>query len=176
MTEIPQPVAPTSIYTAVYDAWNRLVSLTAGATIVGQYAYDGANRRTTTVISETTRRFYYSPTWQVLEERLGTATTADRQFVLGRRYIDDVFLRDRGNERLYIQQDPNWNTGSICDPAGACQERYCYSAYGQPSFFTLDRHHRGRQQKMMMAAQLMMSTTATSAGQAAGRRKALGRS
>jgi len=29
MTTMPQPEAPTSDYTAVYDAWNRLVGLWA---------------------------------------------------------------------------------------------------------------------------------------------------
>jgi RHS repeat-associated protein len=136
MTTMPQPSAPTSSYTAVYDAWNRLVSLTDGATTVGQYAYDGANRRTTKLVSGTTRHFYYSAAWQVLEERIGTSNTADRQFVWGLRYIDDLVLRDRGTERLYCLQDPNWNVTALSDSSGTIQERYSYAPYATPSVLT----------------------------------------
>lgn len=44
MTTLPQPSAPTSSYTATYDAWNRLVKLVDGANTVTEYAYDGARR------------------------------------------------------------------------------------------------------------------------------------
>jgi hypothetical protein len=95
MTTIPQPAAPTSSYAATWDAWNRLVKLVDGAAAVGEYVYDGLNRRTKKIVSGTTRHFYYSSRWQVLEERLGAATVADRHFVWGLRYIDDLALRDR---------------------------------------------------------------------------------
>jgi RHS repeat-associated protein len=147
MTTIPQPNAPTSTYTGTWDAWNRLVKLMDGTTTVGEYAYDGLNRRVKKIVSGTTRHFYYSSRWQVLEERLGSATAADRQFVWGLRYIDDLVLRDRdadsnaatGNlgisssgleERLYSLQDPNWNVTAIANASGAIQERYRYDAYG----------------------------------------------
>jgi RHS repeat-associated protein len=88
------------------------------------------------VLSER-RRFYYSSGWHVLEERVGSSTTADRQFVWGLRYIDDLILRDRDssgdgslNERLYGLQDPNWNLTAIADSSGALQERYSYDVYG----------------------------------------------
>ena len=136
MTTMPQPAAPTSSYTAVYDAWNRLISLSDGSTTVGQYTYDGANRLTTKLVSGTTRHFYYSAAWQVLEERFGTSSTADRQFVWGLRYIDDLVLRDRGTERFYGLQDPNWNLSAIADSSGIIQERYCYEAYGAAMFLT----------------------------------------
>ncbi|MCD4728659.1 MAG: hypothetical protein K8R46_13420 [Pirellulales bacterium] len=77
----------------------------------------------------------------------------DRQFVWGLRYVDDLILRDRdadnntgtGNygktasgleERLYALQDPNWNVVAIANTSGVTQERYCYTAYGKPSFLT----------------------------------------
>ena len=46
MTSMPQPASPGQSYSATYDAWNRLVQLTSGGTVVGQYQYDGMNRRT----------------------------------------------------------------------------------------------------------------------------------
>ncbi|NNE55535.1 MAG: hypothetical protein HKN32_05915, partial [Flavobacteriales bacterium] len=53
----------------------------------------------------------------------------------------DCVLRDRdttGNgtldERLYALQDANWNVTSIVSASGAVQERFAYSAYGEPMF------------------------------------------
>ena len=86
-----------------YDAWNRLVKTekrdysggTPGSwSDVATYQYDGLNRRMKKVASGETRNFYYSSQWQVLEERVDSATTADRHFVWGLRYVDDLVLRD----------------------------------------------------------------------------------
>ena len=79
----------------VYDAWNRLVTAVDDATsaTVGTYAYDGMNRRITKLTANT-HHYYYSDQWQDLEERLDTGTTAERQFVWGMRYTDDLILRD----------------------------------------------------------------------------------
>ncbi len=134
MTTIPQPAAPASSFAATYDAWNRLTQLLGVAT----YSYDGLNRRTQKTISGIVRDLYYSNMWQVLEERVGGATTADRQFVWGQRYIDDLVLRDRTTERLYALQDANWNVTSVVNTSGAVQERYTYTAYGLPTFLNPD--------------------------------------
>jgi RHS repeat-associated protein len=149
MTTMPQPAAPASSYTAVYDAWNRLVSLSAGGSQVASYRYDGLKLR---VVKQSysggmpreTRHYYYSSGWQVLEESIGSGTPlAERQFVWGLRYIDDVVLRDRDtngdgslDERLYGLQDPNWNVTALVDTSGGVQERYGYGAYGVPSVLT----------------------------------------
>ena len=149
MTTMPQPAAPTSSYTATYDAWNRLMSLTDGSNTVAEYQYDGQNWRTITksysggTLSET-RHHYYSQQWQCLEEKVGTSTlTLDRQFVWGLRYVDDLVLRDRDtdangslDERLYALQDANWNVIALTDTSGAIQERYVYQAYGTPVILT----------------------------------------
>jgi len=145
MTTLPQPTAPTASYTGTWDAWSRLVKLMDGAATVGEYAYDGLTRRTKKMVSGITRHFYYSDQWQVLEERLGTSSNADRQFVWGLRYLDDLVLRDRDtslpadgtlDERLYALQDPNWNVTVIANGSGAVQERFAYSAYGDTLVYT----------------------------------------
>jgi hypothetical protein len=147
MTTIPQPADPTSSYTATFDAWNRLVKLVDGANAVAEYEYDGANRR---VINKTysgatpseTRHAYFSPAWQVLEERVDADTSPNRQFVWGLRYIDDCVLRDQDttgdatlDERLFAIQDANWNIVAIADKAGVIQERFSFSAYGEVSHY-----------------------------------------
>jgi RHS repeat-associated protein len=151
MTTIPQPAAPASSYTATYDAWNRLVKLVDGANTVQENQYDGLRRRTirksyTAGVLSETRHYYYTANWQIIEERLGTtpdSATANRRFVWGLRYIDDLILRDRDttgggtlNERLYGIQDPNWNMIALANTTGDVQERYAYSAYGMPSILT----------------------------------------
>ena len=150
MTTIPQPADPTSSYTAIYDAWNRLVKLTDGANTVSEYEYDGAKRRTiqksyvSGTLDETRHLYYTEPSkWQVIEERVDSSTDAESQHVWGLRYIDDCVLRDRDttgngtlNERLYALQDANWNVTALTNTNGTVQERYAYSAYGIPTFLT----------------------------------------
>jgi RHS repeat-associated protein len=142
MTRLPQPLNPSSGYTATWDAWNRLVQLSDGGSVVSAYAYDGLTRRVVATTTAGPRHYYFSVGWQVLEERLGDApdtATPDRQFVWGGRYIDDCVLRDRSvtgtlDERLYALQDANWTVTSLSNTTGAIQERYAYSAYGVVQF------------------------------------------
>jgi RHS repeat-associated protein len=107
----------------------------SGASTVATYAYDGQNRRTTKSADGSTRHYYYSNQWQVLEERVGASTSADRQFVWGLRYIDDLILRDRGAERLYALHD-YFNCTAAVGTSGAVQERYGYDAFGAVRFMT----------------------------------------
>ncbi|RLS59612.1 MAG: hypothetical protein DWH91_00035, partial [Planctomycetota bacterium] len=93
-------VAPT--FRATYDAWNRLVKLTDGGSgeTVQENQYDGRGYRSVTKTYtngtlDETRHAYSTDQWQCIEERLGTSTTPDRQFIWGVRYIDDLILRDR---------------------------------------------------------------------------------
>ena len=67
-TTIPQPVSLASGYTCAYDAWNRLMTVKSGATTIDTYRYDGANRRVQKIASST-RDYYYSDQWQILEEQ-----------------------------------------------------------------------------------------------------------
>ena len=45
MTTMPQPGNETTGLTCVYDAWNRLVEVENGSTVLATYSYDGLNRR-----------------------------------------------------------------------------------------------------------------------------------
>jgi RHS repeat-associated protein len=135
ITKVPKPSDWSTAYDLTYDAWNRLVKVMSGASTVATYAYDGQNRRTTKTAAGATRHYYYSNQWQILEERLGASATADRQFVWGLRYIDDLILRDRGAERLYPLHD-YFSCTAVMDTVGAVQERYGYEAFGGVRFMT----------------------------------------
>jgi RHS repeat-associated protein len=54
------------------------------------------------------------------------------------RYIDDLVLREKGEERLYSLADPNWNVIAICNVSGDVQERYMYDAFGKRNVFDAD--------------------------------------
>ncbi|MFV1968781.1 MAG: RHS repeat-associated core domain-containing protein, partial [Pirellulaceae bacterium] len=144
MTTIPKPADPTASFAGTYDAWNRLVKIEEGANNVAQYEYDGTKRRTVKrtysggVLDETRYMYYTEPSkWQVVEERVDSGTDAERQFVWGMRYVDDIVERDRDatgdgtlDERLYGMQDGNWNVTTLADTGGNAVERYLYDPYG----------------------------------------------
>ncbi|MBL9090226.1 MAG: IPT/TIG domain-containing protein [Planctomycetaceae bacterium] len=135
MVQMPQPNAPTDGYEATCDAWNRLVKLEEGSATIAIYAYDGLTRRITANYGSDVRNTYFSVQWQALEERLDSLDDAERQFIWGLRYIDDLVLRDRPfHERLFALQDANWNVTAIVNSAGSPVERYCFSPYGSPEF------------------------------------------
>ncbi len=153
---MPQPKNLSSSYTAIYDAWNRLVQILDPAlstTIpIATYEYDGLNRRIVTTtnanVDETideTRHYYFSNRWQVLEERVDTSTDPDRQFVWGARYVDDLVLRDRDtsdpkngtlDERLYALNDALFNVTALINTSGTVQERFQYNPYGESKVLT----------------------------------------
>ena len=167
MTRIPKPSDWSSHYHLVYDAWNRLVCVydSDGETPISAYYYDGLGRRVIKDVYDegslaSRRHYYYSDTWQVLEERLETSdgsggfdtAIVDRQYVWGLRYVDDLLSRDRNtdgtstgdygktgsglDERLMVLQDANYNVCAIASTTGTCLERYNYTAYGEPNCLT----------------------------------------
>jgi RHS repeat-associated protein len=122
----------------VYDAWNRLkVVKNSGGTTLKTYTYDAMGRRVAETASGTTTDLYYSNQWQVLEEAV-SGTTKSR-YVWSPVYVDALILRDRdadnssGNgleERLYAQQDANFNVTALVNTSGTVVERYAYDPYG----------------------------------------------
>jgi RHS repeat-associated protein len=125
-----------------YDAWNRLVQVkNSGGTVIASYAYDGLGRRVQETHSGTVNDLYYSSAWQVLEERTGGVSTATVQYVWSPVYVDALVLRDRSthnngtlDERLWVQQDGNWNVTALVNGSGSVVERYVYDPYGQVTY------------------------------------------
>jgi RHS repeat-associated protein len=121
----------------VWDAWNRLVAVkdSAGTTTLKTYSHDGLNRRVTEAASGTTTDLFYSSAWQVLEEKVGSDTK--KRYVWSPVYVDALILRDRdtdGNgsleERLWVQQDANFNVTALVNGSGTVVERYAYDPFG----------------------------------------------
>ncbi len=145
----PQPDNPTSSYTGVYDAWNRLVEVKDGSDTIASYEYNGLGWRVQADVdtdgdgtTDETRYVYYSRVWQRLEVRVdGTASAdLDRHYVWGHRYIDALVCRDRDtdgdgttDERLFALQGANFNVWATVDDTGAVQERFGYTPYGERS-------------------------------------------
>jgi RHS repeat-associated protein len=126
--------------TLIYDAWNRLVKVKSGSNTLSSYQFDALGRRIVEN-SGTARDLYFSSQWQVLEERINGVANA--QYVWSPVYVDALVERDRdptggGNmtERLYVQQDANWNVTALVNTSGTVLERYVYDPFGAVTFLT----------------------------------------
>jgi RHS repeat-associated protein len=113
----------------VFDAWNRLVEVKdSEEQTLATYAYDAAGRRIQETHGQRTRELYYSPAWQVIEDREGGDVKA--QQVWSAVYVDAMVLRDVDadgssgtgdlgrpgsglEQRLYAQTDANFNVTSV---------------------------------------------------------------
>jgi RHS repeat-associated protein len=153
--------------TLVYDAWNRLVSVSnSSGTQIAAYQYDGMSRRIVEQVAATgtslaaVRDLFYSQAWQVLEERVRSASgdipaTADTRYVWSPVYVDALVARDRNadantstgtgglEERVYALQDANLNTTAIAAASGvsgfstgAVINRFAYTPYGESQTLT----------------------------------------
>ena len=143
-TKLPKTDNWSAHFDLTYNAWNSLVKVVDGANTLAEYAYDALMHRAlrNSYIGgslDHTDHFYYSSRWQVLEERVDSSTDAARQFVWGRRYVDDLILRDRDtstprdgtlDERRYALNDARWSVVAIIGPTAVVAERYLYSAFG----------------------------------------------
>jgi len=130
---IPSPLAPLSSFSLKYDAWNRMVEVRENDSAVQINEYDGLNRRIVRErVGAETRHFYYNQQWQVVEQRVGSSTSADVQYLYHPNYVDAVAMRydANGDRHLYLQ-DANFNVTTITDDAGAVEERYSYTPYGE---------------------------------------------
>jgi RHS repeat-associated protein len=159
MTTIPKPANLTQGLTGKYDAWNRLVEVKDGTTVISTSEYDGLNRRIKHGIDSQApdspngldkwEHLFYNTSWQLLETR-ETTTESDQpenlqpkyQYLWSPRYIDACILRDKNtdtdglcdDERAYFLGDANFNYVTLADTGGDALERCLYSPYGVPTF------------------------------------------
>jgi RHS repeat-associated protein len=114
-------------HTLIFDAWNRLVQVKNGSTVLETYTYDTLGRRVTENPG-TLRDLYYDRAWQLLEEDVA-GSMAD-QYVWSPVYIDALIERDTPTQRMYVLQDANFNVTALVDTSGTVQERYIQDPYG----------------------------------------------
>ena len=112
-----------------YDAWNRLVEVrNSSDSLLATYGYNGLNHRVKKTVGSVVTTSHFNQQWQELESITSGQVTS---YVWGTRYIDDLVLREKGNERLYALADPNWNVVAVVDATGTVQERMKYDAFGK---------------------------------------------
>jgi RHS repeat-associated protein len=75
---------------------------------------------------------YFSSNWQVVEEDV--SGTMQDQYVWSPVYVNALIERDTPTQRLYVQQDANWNVTSLVNTSGSVVERYVYDPYGLVTF------------------------------------------
>ncbi len=138
MTTMPKPSSPATGLTCKWDAWNHLVEVKQGATVVGRYEYDGLARRVKKHVDSQSPaspngidayvHYFYNGAWQVLETRRSTSENTgpeslqpQYQYVWSQRYIDAPVLRDENtdadglcdDDRVYYLGDANFNVTTL---------------------------------------------------------------
>jgi YD repeat-containing protein len=94
-----------------YDALNRLVEVRdTSDNLIARYEYNGLNQRIKKTVGSTVTTSFFNENWQEIELQTSTEITS---YVWGLRYIDDLALREKGEERLYSLADPNWDVIAI---------------------------------------------------------------
>jgi RHS repeat-associated protein len=137
--------------TGKYDAWNRLVEVTDGATLVGKYTYDATGRRIIKQTGAVWEHFFLNGQ-QVIETREASSSGAHPeslsptyQYVWSPRYVDAPIARDtytagtlQPASRLYYLNDANFNVTALVNASGFVVERYAYSPYGKATVLEAD--------------------------------------
>jgi RHS repeat-associated protein len=119
-----------------FDAWNRLVEVRDSTNnLIATYEYNGLNQRIKKTVNGVVTKSFFNENWQELESQTGNEIIS---YVWGLCYIDDLVLREKGEERLYSLADPNWNVVAVCNDSGDVQERYTYDAFGKRNVFDAD--------------------------------------
>ncbi len=126
--------------TLIFDAWNRLVQMKNGTTVLETYGYDGRGWRITENPG-TVRDLYYSMLWQLLEEDVGGSM--QDQYLWSPVYVDALVERDTPTQRMYVQQDATFNVTALVDTSGNVQERYVYDPFGAVTILTPSWAARG---------------------------------
>jgi RHS repeat-associated protein len=129
-------------YDLKWDAWNRLVEVRDGPTVVQTNAYDGQTRRITSDDGTDTIHYYYNSAWRAVEQYVNAGTGPERRHLWGLRGRWDLVKRERNdggslNEKRYVLYDA-MDPVAICDGAGAITRRFEYSPFGRVSFMNPD--------------------------------------
>ncbi|HEY1381426.1 MAG TPA: RHS repeat-associated core domain-containing protein, partial [Gemmataceae bacterium] len=119
----------------VYDAWNRLVRVTDGATVLAEYGYDALSRRISETHGGVANILIVSAADQVLAEGDGTNSAL---YFWDPTSADRPLLRVTGGSgaQAFALTGANGDVAAVVDATGAVQERYAYDPYGEVTFLT----------------------------------------
>ena len=141
MTTLPKaPGTATAQYDLKWDAWNRLVEVKDGSTVVASYTYDGLTRRLTKSISGDYRHYYYDAQWRTVEERVNG--NKERQYTWGLRDRWDLLRRTITNGATHFCLRDYLDPVAIVGTDGEIKERYTYDAFGNVRFLAPDYSSR----------------------------------
>lgn len=124
--------------TYTYDAWNRMVYASTG-TANETFGYLAGGQRASVAVSGSAVDYsFFNAAWQEVEldNNTGPSGSAAMQdtYVWGLANINELVARDdSSSNRLYVQQDANWDmTALVSKVSGTWQvvERFSYSPYG----------------------------------------------
>jgi RHS repeat-associated protein len=126
-----------------WDAWNRLIEVKDGNTLIQTNAYDGLSRRITSGAGTDITHYYYNDAWRAVEEY----TDADPddpacRYLWGLRSRWDLVKRERSDsgtldEKRYVLYDA-MDPVAICDEDGEVVQRFEYSPFGRTTFLSPD--------------------------------------
>jgi RHS repeat-associated protein len=141
MTSLPTPSSLATGLGCVWDAWNRLVEVKDGGSVMATHEYDGLNRRTIEMPDYGATTYYmhkyWNSSWQMLEQRQNTndgppeSSGVARQCVWSARYIDALVWESLWGARRYFLGDGNFNVTSVINTSGEALEHYQYDPYGK---------------------------------------------
>ena len=139
MTSMPAVSNWTVAQTLKWDAWNRLVRISEGSSTIAEYTYDALFRRVTKTVSGTTRRFYYSDQWQILEEYVDLSATPQVRYWYGHRNLNDIARRQRYSSGTTLQDDlyalrESMNVVALVNTSSTVTQRMAYDAFGNTRF------------------------------------------
>jgi RHS repeat-associated protein len=124
--------------TMVYDAWNRLVSITGPGGTLSTYSYNGLGQliKRTSSPSLLDVYYHYNDKWQMVEERKVSDGTVQFWYCWGTQYIDDLVARGPTLENYIL--DARNNVATRLSSSGSVINRYVYDAYGTPKQLSYD--------------------------------------
>jgi RHS repeat-associated protein len=122
-----------------------MVAVKSSGTILESYAYDGRGFRAAAEVDDITTHDYFNDSWQVIEQRVGSSTSARSQLVWSAAYVDALVQEKRDTDAdgsldrtLYATHDANFNVTAAVTPGAIAQQRFLYDAYGARSVLALD--------------------------------------
>jgi len=137
----------------VYDGWNMVVTVkdTSDSTTLNSFTHDAGGQVATSGGGTNPAEWFYTPSGRLVETWYPVSGIYN-QYVWGEGYVNALILRDRnkdgslttGNygingsgleERLYANQDPDYDVTTLVAPASGSQTvelRFLYDAWGKP--------------------------------------------